>query len=88
MQVNSFLANLNHNNSEEEDLSMSVLRYDDGTMAQINASLIHHGEEQKLSFQMEQAGVAIPYAPKASLPRSNGFPMDDEETLKTDERGL
>jgi UDP-N-acetyl-2-amino-2-deoxyglucuronate dehydrogenase len=82
VEVNSFLTNLNHQNSEEEDLSMSILKYADGTMSQINASLIHHGEEQKLDFQMEKASVSIPFAVKASIPRSNGFPMDDEVTIK------
>lgn len=82
VEVNSFLTNLNHQNSEEEDLSMSILRYADGTMSQINASLIHHGEEQKLDFQMEKASVSIPFTVKASTPRSNGFPMDDEQTIK------
>ena len=81
VEVNSFLTNLNHQNSEEEDLSMSILKYADGTMSQINASLIHHGEEQKLDFQMEKASVSIPFAVKASTPRSNGFPMDDEDTI-------
>ena len=80
VEVNSFLANLNHNNSEEEDLSMSILKYADGTMSQINASLVHHGEEQKLDFQMEKAGISIPFTAKASSSRSNGFPVDDQET--------
>jgi predicted dehydrogenase len=80
IEVNSFLANLGHNNSEEEDLSMSILKYADGTMSQINASLVHHGEEQKLDFQMEKAGISIPFAAKANTQRSNGFPVDDQET--------
>lgn len=79
-EVSSFLNNMNHNNSEEEDISLSVLKYSDGTMAQVNTSLIHHGEVQKLDFQMEQAGIAIPFAVQASTPRSNGFPMEDEAT--------
>ncbi|MDC7233375.1 MAG: Gfo/Idh/MocA family oxidoreductase [Spirochaetales bacterium] len=82
VKVHSFLNNLNHNNSEEEDLSMSVLRYEDGTMSQINTSLIHHGEVQKLDFQMENASMAIPFDVKASTPRSNGFPMDNDELIE------
>jgi len=81
VEVNSFLANLGHSNSEEEDLSMSILKYADGTMSQINASLVHHGEEQKLDFQMEKAGISIPFAVKASTSRSNGFPVDDQEII-------
>lgn len=81
-EVNSFITNLNHQNSEEEDLSMSILKYKDGSMAQINASLIHHGEEQKLDFQMEEGSISIPFDVKASKSRPNGFPMDDESIIE------
>jgi UDP-N-acetyl-2-amino-2-deoxyglucuronate dehydrogenase len=81
VEVTTIQTNLNHNNSEEEDLSMSILKYADNTLAQINTSLVHHGEEQKLDFQMEKAGISIPFAAKASLPRSNGFPVDDSATV-------
>jgi len=77
VEVTAVQTNLNHTNSEVEDISMSILKYSDGTMAQINTSLVHHGEEQKLDFQMEKAGVSIPFSAKASTPRSNGFPIDD-----------
>ena len=79
-EVTSFMGNMNHNNSEEEDLSLSVLKYRDGAMAQVNTSLIHHGEVQKLDFQMERAGIAIPFDVQATTARSNGFPLEDEET--------
>jgi predicted dehydrogenase len=81
-EVISVVSNLNHNNSEEEDISLSTLKYSDGTMAQINCSLIHHSEDQKLSFQMEDAGISIPFGVYSSSSRSNGFPLDDEETMK------
>ena len=77
--VSACMGNVQHGNSEEEDLSMSSLMYPDGTMAQINSSLIHHGEEQKLDFQMEKAGISLPFAVHANVPRSNGFPSKDEE---------
>lgn len=82
IEVNSFLTNINHDNSEEEDLSMSILKYADGTMAQITASLIHHGEVQKLDFQMENASISIPFSVKSNKQRSNGFPIEDSETVK------
>ncbi|QEN09588.1 Gfo/Idh/MocA family oxidoreductase [Oceanispirochaeta crateris] len=81
-ELTGFLSNLNHQNSEEEDISLSVLRYKDGSMAQINTSLIHHGEVQKLDFQMEKAGISIPFDVRCSKVRSNGFPMDDEDMLR------
>lgn len=71
--------NLNHQNSEEEDISLSTLVYPDGTVAQINSMLVAHGEPQLLTFQMEKAGIAIPFKPLASKPRDNGFPMPDED---------
>ncbi len=81
VEVTTIQTNLNHKNSEEEDLSMSILKYADNSLAQINTSLVHHGEEQKLDFQMEKAGISIPFAAKASIPRSNGFPVDDSATV-------
>lgn len=72
--------NLNHLNSEEEDFSSSVLKYEDGSIAEITSSLISHGEPQTLHFQMEQAGVEIPFKAYASKVRENGFPLPDEET--------
>ena len=77
VEVTAVQTNLNHTNSEVEDMSMSLLKYPDGTLAQINTSLVHHGEEQKLDFQMEKAGISIPFSAKASTSRSNGFPIDN-----------
>lgn len=74
--------NLNHVNSEEEDCSLSTLVYEDGTVAQINSMLVAHGEPQLFTFQMEKGGIAIPFKVMASTPRSNGFPMEDEEQEK------
>jgi len=76
-EVRSIVANLAHENSEVEDFSTSVLRYADGRIGQITASLVHHGEEQRLVFQGERAVVAVPWQVKASRQRENGFPEDD-----------
>ena len=75
IEITSYMNNLNHGNSEEEDLSVSILRYRDGSVVQLTCSLLHHGEEQKLNFQLEKVGVSIPYAVTASKPRENGFPL-------------
>lgn len=69
--------NLNHENSEVEDFSTAVLTYADGAVGQITASLVHHGEEQKLVFQGERASVAVPWQVKASNQRENGFPENN-----------
>jgi UDP-N-acetyl-2-amino-2-deoxyglucuronate dehydrogenase len=79
-EIISVMNNLGHDNSEEEDLSVSILKYADGTMAQLTCSLVHHGEEQKLNFQMEKAGISIPFEVKANVSRPNGFPVEDEKT--------
>lgn len=76
--VRSTMHNLNHLNSEEEDCSLSTLVYPDGTVAQVNSMLVAHGEKQTFTFQMEKAGIAIPFEPMASVSRPNGFPTDDE----------
>jgi predicted dehydrogenase len=69
--------NLHHENSEVEDFATAVLTYADGSIGQITASLVHHGEEQRLVFQGERASVAIPWQVKASNQRENGFPENN-----------
>ena len=81
IEITSYMNNLNHGNSEEEDLSVSILRYRDGSVVQLTCSLLHHGEEQKLNFQLEKVGVSIPYAVTASKPRENGFPLANSDMM-------
>lgn len=71
--VTSVLGNVAHDNAEVEDLSMSILRYP-GALAQLTASVVHHGEEQRLVFQCENAKIAAPFECYASLSMANGFP--------------
>ena len=76
--IRAFMTNLNHHNSEEEDFACAVLRYADGSVAELTSTLVSHGEAQNLTFQMERAGIAIPFQAYASTPRANGFPEPDE----------
>ena len=76
-EVQAVVANLNHENSEVEDFSTTVVRYADGRLGQLTASLVHHGEEQRFSVQGERASVAAPWKVFASTPRDNGFPDPD-----------
>jgi len=76
-QVDAFMANLNHDNSEVEDFSTALLVYPDGGVGQITASLVHHGEEQQIVFQGEHARVGIPWRVCASRQRDNGFPEEN-----------
>mgnify|MGYP004727096579 FL=1 len=80
-KVTSVLANTAHDNAEVEDLSVSILQYPNA-LAQLTASVVHHGEEQKLTFQCEKAKISAPFSCKASLALSNGFPKKNEELEK------
>ncbi|MCZ8520873.1 MULTISPECIES: Gfo/Idh/MocA family protein [Paenibacillus] len=72
--LQAFMSNTSHDNAEVEDLSVAMLRYPDGALAQITSSVVHHGEEQQLIFQGRDARVSAPWKVKASRSRPNGFP--------------
>jgi UDP-N-acetyl-2-amino-2-deoxyglucuronate dehydrogenase len=69
--------NLGHENSEVEDFAAAILTYADGSVGQITASLVHHGEAQQLVFQGEHARVSVPWQVLATDQRENGFPMEN-----------
>ena len=73
-RITSVLANTGHDNAEVEDLSVSVMEYP-GALATVTASVVHHGEDQKLVFQCEKARISAPYDVFASIPQPNGFPL-------------
>ena len=58
--VFSMLSNVMHDNAEVEDISVACVKYDDNSMAEILSSVVHHGEEQTLTFQCEKAKIAAP----------------------------
>ena len=73
-EVRAVMTNTAHDNAEVEDLSIAILRYAKGSLAQVTSSVVHHGEEQKIIFQTEKARISFPWKIYASLSRSNGFP--------------
>jgi predicted dehydrogenase len=75
----AMMSNTAHDNSEVEDLSIAILRYRNGSLAQITSSVVHHGEEQQLIFQGEKARVSTPWKLRASIPQGNGFPQENPE---------
>lgn len=79
-EVMALLTNVMHDNSEVEDLSIAALRYDDGSVAQIVSSVIHHGEEQGIELQCVDAKISAPWSLKAELSRGNGFPDENGNT--------
>ncbi|MDR0848239.1 MAG: Gfo/Idh/MocA family oxidoreductase [Propionibacteriaceae bacterium] len=73
-KVTSVLANTAHDNSEVEDLSVSILSYPRG-LAVISASVVDHGEEQSIVVQGTKARVSQPWRVVAYTPQPNGFPL-------------
>jgi UDP-N-acetyl-2-amino-2-deoxyglucuronate dehydrogenase len=76
-ELQSMILNLAHDNSEVEDMSITVMQFNDGRVGQLTASLVHHGEDQQLVFQGEKASVAVPWKVRASKSLDNGFPAPD-----------
>lgn len=76
-EVTAITTNTSHDNAEVEDLSIAICQYDDGSIAQITSSVVHHGEEQQLIFQGKDARVSVPWKVKASKSLENGFPVDN-----------
>lgn len=78
-QVQAFMSNVAHDNAEVEDLSIAMLRYPNGALAQITSSVVHHGEQQQFIFQGRDARISAPWKITASLSRPNGFPEKNAE---------
>jgi len=92
-KVSAVISNASHDNAEVEDISAAILQYDDnpcagnsaslcakGALAQITASVIHHGEEQQLVFQGEKARISWPWRVAANMAQPNGFPAAEQNT--------
>jgi predicted dehydrogenase len=74
VKVSAMMSNTAHDNAEVEDISVAVLLYAGGALAQITSSVIHHGEEQQIIFQGEKARISAPWKPAAQTAQPNGFP--------------
>lgn len=77
-EVTAITSNAGHDNAEVEDLSIAICKYDDGSLAQITSSVVHHGEEQQLIFQGANARVSVPWKVRAMSARENGFPQENQ----------
>ena len=77
VEISAMLANVMHDNAEVEDLSMACLRYEDGSVAQITSSVVHHGEEQGIVLQCADAKISAPWDVKAEVSQKNGFPRQE-----------
>lgn len=75
----SMMANVNHDNSEVEDLSLTSFKFKDGTLGSLLASTISHGEEQGIQIQGEKASISQPMHIRATNTLYNGFPESENE---------
>lgn len=76
--VQALLSNAAHDNAEIEDVSIAAMQYENGSVAQVTSSVIHHGEEQQVIFQAEKARISAPWKVYASESMANGFPVRNE----------
>ncbi|KAA2278398.1 gfo/Idh/MocA family oxidoreductase, partial [Clostridioides difficile] len=72
VELQAMMANTAHDNAEVEDISMAMLRFQEGALGMITSSVVHHGEEQQLIFQGKEARVSAPWKVVASTARNNG----------------
>lgn len=78
-EVVSMMTNTAHDNAEVEDLSAAIFKYDTGALTQLTASVVHHGEDQKIIIQGEKARISAPWDKYASISGSNGFPIETRD---------
>jgi predicted dehydrogenase len=78
-QVVSVMSNVNHTNSEVEDVSLSILSYP-SLVAEVNASLVDHDERQEFFLATEKASIGIPWYVKSVKQLPNGFFEPNPET--------
>lgn len=80
--ITAMVDNQAHTNSEVEDISMSMIRFQSGAVGTMVSSLLHHGEEQRLMVDAEHGSVELPLAFASNAQLENGFPRADEALQK------
>lgn len=75
-EVVAMMSNVAHDNAEVEDLSAAIFKYSSGALTQLTASVVHHGEDQKIVIHGEKARISAPWATFASQSADNGFPQE------------
>lgn len=79
-EVVSMITNAGHDNAEVEDLSASIFKYDSGALTQLTASVVHHGEDQKIIIQGANARISAPWDKYVSVASANGFATTQRNT--------
>lgn len=82
-EVLSVIDNIAHENSEVEDISLSILRFKPHILGQLTSSLVHHGEDQSITIQAERGAVSMPWKPLSSRAGDPdaGFPIGNNDTF-------
>jgi len=78
-EVCAMLTNVSHDNAEVEDLSVAVMRYAGGALAQVTSSVVNHGEEQQIIINGEKARVSAPWRVVSQRSQPNGHPVPNPE---------
>ena len=78
-EVSALVTNENHHNSEVEDVSLSMLRFKNGAVGLMAASLVHHGEEQRITIDGQNGSIEIQHKISVSRQMENGYPEDDTD---------
>ncbi|MDD4316511.1 MAG: Gfo/Idh/MocA family oxidoreductase [Clostridia bacterium] len=81
-KVSAFIANVSHDNSEVEDLSSAILKYQGGAIGNLTSSVVHHGEKQKIIIQCEKTVLSMPWDPVCCKSREDGFSDIDKKSKK------
>jgi predicted dehydrogenase len=58
------------------------MRYENGALAQVTSSVVHHGEEQQIIFHGEKARVSAPWRAVSQKSQPNGHPVPAPENVK------
>ena len=80
--VKALVDNRAHKNSELEDISMALVHFESGAVGTLVTSLLHHGEEQRLTVDGCDASVEMPLRIRASKQKENGFPEENTEKVE------
>lgn len=78
-EVVAMMSNVAHDNAEVEDLSAAIFKYPSGALTQLTASVVHHGEDQKIIIQGDKARISAPWQAFASVSADNGFPQETSD---------
>ncbi len=83
-KLNAVVSNLNHDNSEVEDVAVVTVNFESGALGSLVSSLLHHGEDQRFVLDGVKGSIELPHKIKVSRQMDNGYPEVD----KTSEAAL